>query len=116
MADVQAGRQFLPGTDLGIAVLEPIFAPMDTLAHALVFMLYELLAHPDLPESPRAKADAVSAEGMPQARDVQPPRDERRHPGAYLHCGVGTHRCIGSGLGEFVALVAAATLQHDDKV
>ena len=178
----RADPQFLPETDLGMAVLEPIFAPMDTLAHAIAFMLYELLARPDLLERARAEADALFAQGTPTAQDVQgldvirraymetlrlhppvprtvrtvsnafkfdgctvpagrqvileftlahhmeayfpdperfdidrfaAPRNEYQQPGAYMPYGVGTHRCIGSHLAEFLAVTAMATILHD---
>ena len=67
----RADPQFLPETDLGMAVLEPIFAPMDTLAHPVAFMLYELLARPDLLERARAEADALFEQGTPTAQGVQ---------------------------------------------
>ena len=178
----EADPQFLPETDLGMAVLEPIFAPMDTLAHAVAFMLYELLAHPDLLQRARCEADALFAEGTPTAQGIQeldiirrtymetlrlhppvprtmrtvtntfefdgcsvpagthvileftlahhmeryfpdperfdidrfaPPRNEHQQPGAYMPYGVGTHRCIGSHLAEFLAVTAMATILHD---
>ena len=178
----ESDPQFLPETDLGMAVLEPIFAPMDTLAHAVSFMLYELLARPDLMERARAEADALFAHGALAAQDVQqldvirrtymetlrlhppvprtvrtvtntfefdgcsvpagrqvlleftlahhleayfpdperfdidrfaPPRNEHLQHGVYMPYGVGTHRCIGSQLAEFLAVTAMATILHD---
>ena len=62
---------FVPETDLGIVVLEPIFAPLDTLAHSLSFMLYELLKRPDLLHRTRAEADALFAHGEPTVQGIQ---------------------------------------------
>ena len=173
---------FLPETDLGIVALEPIFAPLDTLAHSLSFMLYELLKRPDLLHHARAEADALFEQGEPTAQGVQeldvtrriyletlrlyatvprtvrtvanafefsgctvpagrqvildftlthhlpeffpdpeqfdidrfaPPRDEHRQSAVYMPYGVGTHRCLGEHLAEFVTLTAMATLLHD---
>ena len=173
---------FVPETDLGIVVLEPIFAPLDTLAHSLSFMLYELLKRPDLLHRARAEADAFFAHGEPTTHGVQqldvtrrvymetlrlyatvprtvrtvantfefsgctvpagrqvildftlthhlpeffpdpeqfdidrfaPPRDEHRQTAVYMPYGVGTHRCLGEHLAEFVTLTAMATLLHD---
>ena len=178
----RADPQFMPETDLGMAVLEPIFSPLDTLAHAVAFMLYELLARPDLLERARAEADALFAQGTPTAQGIQgldvirraymetlrlhppvprtvrtvsngfefagctvpagrqvileftlahhmetyfsdperfdidrfaPPRNEHQQHGAYMPYGVGTHRCIGSHLAEFLAVTAMATILHD---
>ena len=173
---------FLPETDLGMAVLEPIFAPLDTLAHSLSFMLYELLKRPDLLHRARSEADALFEHGQPTVQGIQqldvirrvyletlrlyatvprtvrtvansfefsgctvpagrqvildftlthhlpeffaepeqfdidrfaPPRDEHRQSGVYMPYGVGTHRCLGEHLAEFVTLTAMATLLHD---
>ena len=178
----RADPQFLPETDVGILVLEPIYAPMDTLAHSLSFMLYELLKDPDLLRRARAEADALFAQGTPTAQGVRqldvirrayletlrrypivprtvrtasnsfefagcmvaagqqvildftlphhlpeyfpdperfdidrfaPPRNEHRQPGVFMPYGMGTHRCLGEHLAEFVALTAMATLLHD---
>ena len=178
----RADPQFLPETDVGILVLEPIYAPMDTLAHTLSFMLYELLKDPDLLRRARAEADALFAQGTPTAQGVRqldvirrayletlrrypivprtvrtasnsfefagcmvaagqqvildftlphhlpeyfpdperfdidrfaPPRNEHRQPGVFMPYGMGTHRCLGEHLAEFVALTAMATLLHD---
>ena len=62
---------FVPETDLGIVVLEPIFAPLDILAHSLSFMLYELLKRPDLLHRARAEADALFAHGEPTVQGIQ---------------------------------------------
>ena len=174
--------QFLPETDLGIAVLEPIYAPLDTMAHTISFMLYELLKDPDLLHQARAEADALFAQGTPTAQGIQqldvikraymetlrlhstvpltirtvansfefagctvpagqhvilqftlphhlptyfpnperfdidrfaPPRNEHQQPGVYMPYGVGTHRCLGSNLAEFMTTTAMAALLHD---
>ena len=174
--------RFLPETDLGVAVLEPIFAPLDTMAHSISFMLYELLKDPDLLRQAQAEADALFAQGMPTAQGVQqldvikraymetlrlystvaltirtvansfefagctvpagrpvvlpftlahhlpayfpnperfdidrfaPPRNEHQQSGVYMPYGVGTHRCIGSHLAEFMTTTAMATVLHD---
>ena len=173
---------FLPETDLGIVVLEPIFAPLDTLAHSLSFMLYELLKHPDLMGRAQAEADALFEHGEPTVQGIHeldvirrvyletlrlygtvprtvrtvansfefsgctvpagrqvildftlthhlpeffadpeqfdidrfaPPRNEHRQTAVYMPYGVGTHRCLGEDLAEFVTLTAMATLLHD---
>ena len=173
---------FLPETDLGIVALEPIFAPLDTLAHSLSFMLYELLKRPELLHRAQAEADAFFAHGSPTAQGVQeldvtrriymetlrlyatvprtvrtvansfefsgctvpagrqvildftlthhlpeffadpeqfdidrfaPPRNEHRQSAVYMPYGVGTHRCLGEHLAEFVTMTAMATLLHD---
>ena len=174
--------QFLPETDLGIMILEPIYAPLDTMAHTISFLLYELLKDPDLLHQARAEADALFAQGIPTAQGVQqldvikracmetlrlhstvpltirtvansfefagctvpagqqvvlqftlphhmpayfpdpgrfdidrfaPPRNEHQQPGVYMPYGVGTHRCLGSNLAEFMATTAIAALLHD---
>ena len=173
---------FLPETDVGILALEPIYAPLDTLAHSLSFMLYELLKRPELLRRAQAEADALFEFGEPTAQGVQqldvirriyletlrlhgivprtvrtvansfefsgctlpagrqvildftlthhlpeffpdpeqfdidrfaPPRNEHRQPAVYLPYGVGTHRCLGEDMAEFVTLTAMATLLHD---
>ena len=173
---------FVPESDLGIVVLEPILAPLDTLAHSLSFMLYEVFKRPDLLQRARAESDAFFARGEPTAQGVQgldvirrvymetlrlyatvprtvgtvansfefsgctvpagrqvildftlthhmpevfpdperldidrfaAPRNEHRQTAVYMPCGVGTHRCLGEHLAEFVALTAMATLLHD---
>ena len=174
--------QFLPETDLGITILEPIFAPVDTMAHSIAFMLYELLKDPDLLCQARAEADALFAHGTPTVQGIQqldvikraymetlrlysvvpvtvrtvsnsfefagctvpagqqvilpftlphylpeyfpnperfdidrfaPPRNEHRQSGVYMPYGVGTHRCLGEHLAEFLAKTAMATVLHD---
>ena len=174
--------QFLPETDLGIAILEPIYAPLDTMAHTISFMLYELLKDPDLLHRARAEADVLFAQGAPTAQGIQqldvikraymetlrlhstvpltirtvansfefagctvpagqhvilqftlphhlpayfpnperfdidrfaPPRNEHQQPGVYMPYGVGTHRCLGSNLAEFMTTTAMAALLHD---
>ena len=174
--------QFLCETDLGMAILEPIFSPLDTMAHSISFMFYELLKDPDLLHQARAEADALFAQGMPTAQGVQqldvikrtfmetlrlysvvpltirtvansfefagcpvpagqpvvlpftlahhlpayfpdperfdidrfaPPRNEHQQSGVYMPYGMGTHRCIGSHLAEFMTKTAMATVLHD---
>ena len=173
--------QFLPETDLGITILEPIFAPVDTMAHSIAFMFYELLKDPDLLCQARAEADALFAHGTPTVQGIQqldvikraymetlrlysvvpvtvrtvsnsfefagctvpagqqvilpftlphylpeyfpnperfdidrfaPPRNEHRQSGVYMPYGVGTHRCLGEHLAEFLAKTAMATVLH----
>ena len=172
----------LPETDMSILVLEPIWTPMDTLAHTLSFMVYEMLKRPDLLRRAQAEADALFQNGEPTAPGVlqldvirriymetlrlhstvrrtvrtvantfefagctvpagqqvildftlahhlpeffpnpeqsdidrfTPPREEHRQSGAYMPYGVGTHRCLGEHLADFVATTAMATLLHD---
>ena len=174
--------QFLYETDLGMAILEPIFAPVDTMAHSIAFMFYELLKDPDLLRQAQAEADALFAQGMPTVQGVQqldvikraymetlrlysvvprtvrtvsnsfefsgctvpagqqvileftlahylpayfpnperfdvdrfaPPRNEHRQSGVYMPYGVGTHRCLGEHLAEFMTKTAMATVLHD---
>ena len=178
----RADPQFLPETDLGIAILEPIYAPLDTMAHTISFMLYELLRDPDLLRRARAEADELFAQGTPTPQGIQqldvikrsyletlrlhstvpltirtvansfefagcrvpaghpvvlqftlphhmaayfpnperfdidrfaPPRNEHQQPGVYVPYGLGTHRCIGSNLAEFMTTAAMATILHD---
>ena len=178
----RADPAFLPETDVGILVLEPIYAPMDTLAHSLSFMLYELLKDPELLHRARLEADALFAEGTPTPQGVRrldvirraymetlrrypivprtvrtvsnafefagctvpagrqvildftlthhlpeyfpdpqrfdierfaPPRNEHRQSGVYVPYGLGTHRCLGEHLAEFLAPATMATILHD---
>ena len=71
LALYRSDPQFLPETDLGIAILEPIYAPLDTMAHVVAFMLYELLRDPDLLRRARSEADELFAQGAPTPQDVQ---------------------------------------------
>ena len=182
LAMYRADPQFLPETDLGIAILEPIYAPLDTMAHTVSFMLYELLRDPDLLRRARAEADELFAHGTPSPQGIQqldvikraymetlrlhstvpltirtvansfefagctvpagrpvvlpftlphhmaayfpdperfdidrfaPPREEHHQPGVYMPYGMGTHRCLGSNLAEFMTTTVMATLLHD---
>ena len=61
----------MPETDLGLAVLEPLFAPIDSMGHAIPFMLYELLKNPELLQQAQAEADVLFAQGTPTAQGVQ---------------------------------------------
>ena len=174
--------QFLYETDLGMAVLEPIFAPVDTMAHSIAFMFYEVLKDPDLLRQAQAEADALFAQGTPTVQGVQqldvikraymetlrlysvvpvtvrtvsnsfefagytvpagqqvilpfsvphylpeyfpnperfdidrfaPPRNEHMQSGVYMPYGLGTHRCLGEHLAEFMTKTAMATVLHD---
>ena len=42
-----------------------------------------------------------------------PPRNEHRQPYVYMPYGVGTHRCLGDRLAEFLMLTSMATILHD---
>ena len=71
LALYRSDPQFLPETDLGIALLEPIYAPLDTMAHIVAFMLYELLRDPDLLRRARSEADELFAQGAPTPQGIQ---------------------------------------------
>lgn len=55
--------QFLPETDLVLALLGPFIAGLDTVGSTCAFMLYALLKHPDLHSLMRAEVDAAFAAG-----------------------------------------------------
>ena len=63
--------QFLPETDLMLAVLGPFIAGLDTVGSTCAFMLYALLKHPDLLERMTAEADASFAHGTLTAETVR---------------------------------------------
>lgn len=67
----ESDPQFMPETDLNIAVLGPFLVGLDTVAVSCAFMLYALLKHPDLMERATAEADALFADGNPSARDLR---------------------------------------------
>ena len=177
--------QFLPETDLKLAVLEPLWIPMDTTGHATSFYLYAFLKDPDLLQRGKAEADALFAQGTPTAQAIHqldvihrvlletlrlnppltatqrtvsnsfefagckvpagtnvviafgashrmakyfpdpdrfdierfvPPRDEHRQSWAYMPYGLGTHRCLGGYLAEFLMKAAMATILHDTEI
>lgn len=177
--------QFLPETDLKLAVLEPLWIPMDTTGHATSFFLYAFLKHPDLLQRAKAEADALFAQGTPTAQAIHqldvihrvlletlrlhppltatqrtvsnsfefagckvpagsnvviafgaphrmatyfpdperfdidrfaPPRNEHKQPWAYMPYGLGTHRCLGGYLAEFLMKAAMATILHDTEI
>ena len=60
----------LPETDMSILVLEPIRTPLDTLAHTLSFMVYEMLKRPHLLRPAQAEAEALFEHGEPTAQGV----------------------------------------------
>ena len=66
-----ADPEFMPETDLGLSILEPLFAPIDTMGNAIPFMLYELLKNPELLQQARAEADELFAQGAPTAQAVR---------------------------------------------
>ena len=45
-----------------------------------------------------------------------PPRNEHKQPGAYCPFGLGTHRCLGAALAEFLMMTTMATILHDVEV
>ncbi len=52
----------------------------------------------------------------PQEFDIdryKPPRDEHKQTWAYVPYGLGTHRCLGGHLAEFLMMTAMATILHD---
>ena len=66
-----ADPQFLPETDLLMAVMEPFIAGANTVAVATSFVLYALLKDPELGERARAEADALLAAGnTPSVADL----------------------------------------------
>jgi cytochrome P450 len=65
MAVSEAEPEFLSHDEALFLTLAAYFAGLDTVANVTAFMLYELLAHPQLLAEARAEADAVFAGGMP---------------------------------------------------
>ncbi len=63
--------QFLPETDLMSAVVGPYIAAVDTVAGTLGFAVLRLLSEPKYLAILRAEADALFANGMPDAQDVR---------------------------------------------
>ena len=63
--------QFLPETDLKMAVLSPLWLGLHTAGHAAPFMLYELLKQPDLLQRAKDEADALFAQGPPTAQGLR---------------------------------------------
>ena len=57
--------QLLPETDLRANILAPFLVGIDTSASVCAFMLYALLAHPDLLERMRAEVDEMYERGPP---------------------------------------------------
>ena len=175
--------QFMPETDLKLAVLEPLWVPVDTTGHVSGFMMYALLKNADLRERVTAEADALFAESStspsfrsilgldvtnrtfletarlyppldgifrtvsnsfefegcrvpagatvlvpmsfphavaehypnPERFDIErfkPPRNEHLPSGVYAPFGVGTHRCLGGHLAEFLIAATMATIFH----
>ena len=69
MALHQADPQFLPETDLGFAFIAPLIAG-HYLGSATAFAIYELLANPDVLRQVTEEADALFADGDPEAKDL----------------------------------------------
>ena len=69
MALHQADPQFLPETDLGFAFIAPLIAG-HYLGSATAFAIYELLANPDVLRQVTEEADALFADGDPDAKDL----------------------------------------------
>jgi cytochrome P450 len=67
MAVSEAEPEFLSHDEALFLTLAAYFAGLDTVANVTAFMLYELLAHPELLAQARAEADAAFADGMPDA-------------------------------------------------
>ena len=174
--------QFLPETDLKMAILSPLWLGLHTAGHAAPFMLYELLRQPDLLQQAKDEADALFAQGPPTAQGLRsldviprilmetlrlhtptpglkrtvtnsfefadctvpagesvvvslalcyslpeyfanperfdidrfaPPRNEHKQPGVYHPYGIGTHRCLGGYLAEFMIVTFMATILHE---
>ena len=62
--------QFLPETDLYVALLGPFIAGLDTVTAAVSFALHELLTHPDLMGEATREADEAFADGTPTAERI----------------------------------------------
>lgn len=62
--------QFLPETDLSVAMLGPFFAGLDTVTAAVSFSLHGLLGHPDLMREATREADEVFQGGTPTAEQL----------------------------------------------
>ena len=174
--------QFLPETDLKMAVLSPLWISLHTAGHAAPFILYELLKHPDVLQRAKDEADALFAQGPPTAQGLRsldviprilmetlrlypsvsalnrtvtnsfefagytvpageqvyiwltlchslpeyfpnpqqfdidrfaPPRNEHKQSMVYQPYGIGTHRCLGGYLAEFMIVTIMATILHD---
>lgn len=65
MAVSEAEPDFLSHDEALFLTLAAYFAGLDTVANVTAFMLYELLAHPDLLAQARTEADHAFAGGMP---------------------------------------------------
>ena len=174
--------QFLPETDLKMAVLSPLWISLHTAGHAVPFILHELLKHPDVLQRGKDEADALFAQGPPTAQGLRtldviprilmetlrlyppvsalsrtvtnsfdfaectvpageqvyiwltlchslpeyfanpeqfdidrfaPPRAEHKQSMVYHPYGIGTHRCLGGYLAEFVIVTIMATILHE---
>ena len=45
-----------------------------------------------------------------------PPRNEHKQPGVYYPYGIGTHRCLGGYLSEFMIVTIMATILHEVEI
>ncbi|MYD88517.1 MAG: cytochrome P450, partial [Acidobacteria bacterium] len=62
--------QFLPETDLSVAMLGPFFAGLDTVTAAVSFSLHGLLGHPDLMREATREVDGAFEDGIPTAEQL----------------------------------------------
>ena len=62
--------QFLPETDLSVAMLGPFFAGLDTVTAAVSFSLHGLLGHPELMRAATREADQAFEGGTPTAEQL----------------------------------------------
>lgn len=62
---------FLPETDVMVAVIGPFIAGLDTVSSTTAFVLYALLKYPDLARQVTAEADAWFANGAPDAAGLR---------------------------------------------
>ncbi len=67
----EADPDFLPKEDLMVAALGPFIAGLDTVASTSAFILYALLKYPDLARQVTAEADALFADGGPDAAGLR---------------------------------------------
>ncbi len=116
--------QFLPETDLMSAVVGPYIAAVDTVAGTLSFAVLRLLSEPKYLEILRAEADALFANGMPNAKDVRALANTHAFVTESLRCyptAPAMLRTVCNGFefqGHWVpagtSLMVATTVVHND--